>query len=66
MLTSLFSALNAHIAFNPACVQVMSHMGNSRTELQQVVQQGLQQLGATAHLYKWVHGNVRVDQLRGL
>jgi hypothetical protein len=32
----------------------------------QVVQQGMQQLGPAAHLYKWQHGNVRVDQLRGV
>ena len=44
----------------------MGHIGNSRVELQQVVQQGLQQLGASASLYKWIHGNVRVDQLRGM
>lgn len=56
----------AHVFSWKRTWQVMGHIGNSRLELQQVVQQGLQQLGPAAHLYKWQHGNVRVDQLRGV
>eukprot|EP00048_Salpingoeca_helianthica_P004554 m.78201 g.78201 ORF g.78201 m.78201 type:complete len:522 (-) comp13241_c0_seq4:28-1593(-) len=57
---------SAHVFSWKRTWQVMGHIGNSRLELQQVVQQGLQQLGPAAHLYKWQHGNVRVDQLRGV